>query len=36
MELKIKAYQLEVPENCNLILGQSHFIKLWKIFMNQL
>jgi hypothetical protein len=27
MELKIKAYQLEVPENCNLILGQSHFIK---------
>ena len=27
MGLKIKTYQLDVPEDCNLILGQSHFIK---------
>ncbi len=27
MGLEIKTYQLEVPEDCNLILGQSHFIK---------
>ncbi len=27
MELKLIAYQLEVPEDCNLILGQSHFLK---------
>lgn len=27
MGLEIKAYQLNVPEDCNLILGQSHFIK---------
>jgi uncharacterized protein len=27
MELDIKIVKLEAPENCNLILGQSHFIK---------
>ena len=27
MELDIKIYKLEAPEDCNLILGQSHFIK---------
>lgn len=27
MELNIKTVKLEVPEDCNLILGQSHFIK---------
>ena len=27
MDLKIKAIKLEVPEGCNIILGQSHFIK---------
>ncbi|BDZ70350.1 adenosine-specific kinase [Methanobacterium petrolearium] len=27
MELDIKMVKLEVPEDCNLILGQSHFIK---------
>lgn len=27
MGLDIKTYQLDVPEGCNLILGQSHFIK---------
>jgi uncharacterized protein len=27
MYLKIKAIKLEVPEGCNIILGQSHFIK---------
>jgi adenosine/AMP kinase len=25
--MDIKIVELEVPENCNLILGQSHFIK---------
>ncbi|OPX60190.1 MAG: Adenosine specific kinase [Methanobacterium sp. PtaB.Bin024] len=27
MELDIKMVKLEAPEDCNLILGQSHFIK---------
>ena len=27
MGLEIKTYQLDIPEDCNLILGQSHFIK---------
>lgn len=27
MELDIKTVKLEAPEDCNLILGQSHFIK---------
>lgn len=27
MDLKIKIYQLNVLKDCNLILGQSHFIK---------
>ena len=27
MALEIKIHQLDVPEDCNLILGQSHFIK---------
>lgn len=27
MEIDIKIVKLEVPEDCNLILGQSHFIK---------
>lgn len=27
MDLKIKAIKLEVPDGCNIILGQSHFIK---------
>lgn len=27
MGLEIKSYQLNVPDECNLILGQSHFIK---------
>jgi len=27
MELKIEMVKLEAPEECNLILGQSHFIK---------
>ncbi len=27
MGLKLNTYQLDVPEGCNLILGQSHFIK---------
>jgi adenosine/AMP kinase len=27
MELDIKMVKLEVPEECNIILGQSHFIK---------
>ncbi len=27
MELDIKIVKLEAPEDCNLILGQSHFIK---------
>jgi uncharacterized protein len=27
MELEIKIVKLEAPEDCNLILGQSHFIK---------
>jgi adenosine/AMP kinase len=27
MELKMEMVKLEAPENCNLILGQSHFIK---------
>ncbi len=27
MELEIKTVNLEAPEDCNLILGQSHFIK---------
>lgn len=27
MGVEIKTYQLEVPEDCNLILGQSHFLK---------
>lgn len=27
MGLKINTYQLDVPKECNLILGQSHFIK---------
>ncbi|MGV8143756.1 MAG: adenosine-specific kinase, partial [Methanothermobacter sp.] len=27
MGLEIKTYQLDVPEDCNLLLGQSHFIK---------
>jgi len=27
MELDIKTVKLEVPEDCNIILGQSHFIK---------
>jgi len=27
MELNLKIVKLEAPEDCNLILGQSHFIK---------
>lgn len=27
MEYKIDIQQVEIPENCNVILGQSHFIK---------
>ena len=27
MKLEIKIVKLESPEGCNLILGQSHFIK---------
>jgi uncharacterized protein len=27
MEMKIKMVKLEAPEDCNIILGQSHFIK---------
>ena len=27
MDLKIKAIKIEVPDGCNIILGQSHFIK---------
>ena len=27
MEIKMKMVKLEVPEDCNIILGQSHFIK---------
>ena len=27
MDLKIKVIKLEVPDGCNIILGQSHFIK---------
>ena len=27
MDLRIKIVKLEVPEDCNIILGQSHFIK---------
>jgi len=27
MELELKIVKLEAPEDCNLILGQSHFIK---------
>jgi adenosine/AMP kinase len=27
MELDIKIVKLEAPKDCNLILGQSHFIK---------
>lgn len=38
MELEIKTVKLEVPEDCNLILGQSHFIKtvedLYEAIMN--
>lgn len=26
-ELKIYAVQLEIPEDCNIVVGQSHFIK---------
>lgn len=27
MDIKIKVVKLEVPDDCNIILGQSHFIK---------
>ncbi len=27
MDMKIKLVKLEVPDDCNIILGQSHFIK---------
>jgi adenosine/AMP kinase len=27
MDIKIKVVKLEVPDECNIILGQSHFIK---------
>ncbi len=27
MDMKIKVVKLEVPDDCNIILGQSHFIK---------
>src|SRR5450759_4606618 len=27
MDLKIKVIKLDVPDGCNIILGQSHFIK---------
>jgi adenosine/AMP kinase len=27
MEVKIKTFEIKAPEGCNLILGQSHFIK---------
>ena len=27
MEMKLKMVKVEAPEDCNIILGQSHFIK---------
>jgi len=27
MKMEIKIFEIKAPEGCNLILGQSHFIK---------
>jgi adenosine/AMP kinase len=36
MEGKISAVQINIPENANIIFGQSHFIKQLRIFLRYL